>query len=59
MLNWVEIQTNGIGAGKPGRTFRTAVPGGWLVVVVGSGVTFFPDPGHRWNPTDEVQVRQG
>ncbi|HEX6750286.1 MAG TPA: hypothetical protein VF092_23535 [Longimicrobium sp.] len=33
-------------------TLRTAVPGGWLVVVdadYGTGVTFFPDPDHAWD----------
>lgn len=53
MLTWEEIQTNGIGAGKPGRTFRAAVRGGWLVAVAGSGVTFYPDPGHRWKPGED------
>ena len=28
---------------------RAAVPGGWLVAVNGSGVTFVPDPKHRWD----------
>jgi hypothetical protein len=27
---------------------RAKVPGGWLVVC-GSGVTFYPDPGHEWD----------
>lgn len=33
---------------------RAEVPGGWLVIVmgwgVGSGITFYPDPRHEWNP---------
>jgi hypothetical protein len=30
---------------------RTKVPGGWLVLVIHntSGVTFYPDPEHKWN----------
>ncbi|HWC98984.1 MAG TPA: hypothetical protein VG456_19625 [Candidatus Sulfopaludibacter sp.] len=28
---------------------RAKVPGGWLVVVGGSGITFLPDSGHEWN----------
>jgi hypothetical protein len=31
---------------------RAAIPGGWLVVVEqvdGGGVTFVPDPEHRWD----------
>ena len=27
---------------------RAKVPGGWLVAC-GSGVTFYPDPGHEWD----------
>ena len=30
---------------------RTKVPGGWLVLVAGGsgGLTFYPDPEHRWD----------
>jgi len=30
---------------------RTKVPGGWLVLVIHntSGLTFYPDPEHRWD----------
>jgi hypothetical protein len=28
---------------------RAAVPGGWLVALNGSGVTFVPDAKHRWD----------
>jgi hypothetical protein len=28
---------------------RAMVPGGWLVALNGAGVTFVPDPGHRWD----------
>jgi hypothetical protein len=27
---------------------RAKVPGGWLIVC-GTGVTFYPDPGHEWD----------
>jgi hypothetical protein len=27
---------------------RAKVPGGWLIVV-GDGLTFLPDPGHKWD----------
>ena len=30
---------------------RAKVPGGWLVVVTGAGVTFYPDPEHQWDGT--------
>jgi hypothetical protein len=31
--------------------FRTRVPGGWLVLVIQntSGLTFYPDPEHKWD----------
>ena len=30
---------------------RTKVPGGWLVLVIHntSGLTFYPDPEHKWD----------
>jgi len=30
---------------------RTKVPGGWLVLVITntSGLTFYPDPEHKWD----------
>jgi hypothetical protein len=35
------------------QVYRSAVPGGWLVLVgmLGSspGVTFYADPGHKWD----------
>jgi hypothetical protein len=33
------------------NVFRAKVPGGWLVVTKsnsGGGVTFYPDPEHKW-----------
>lgn len=37
-------------------TWRAKVPGGWLVIVSGlsgpsgaRGVTFYPDPDHKWD----------
>ena len=29
--------------------YRKKVPGGWLVTVDGHGVTFYPDPEHKWD----------
>jgi len=43
-LQWEQTPSNGP------LTLRTKVPGGWLVAV-GSGVTFYPDPGHEWDGT--------
>lgn len=33
------------------KVHRAKVPGGWLVLVIHntSGLTFYPDPGHRWD----------
>jgi hypothetical protein len=34
------------------RLNRAKVPGGWLVIATsntGGGVTFYPDPEHKWN----------
>ncbi|GIU17003.1 hypothetical protein TUM4261_36120 [Shewanella sp. c952] len=51
-LAWERLDNNG----GPAYTFRTKVPGGWLVATrephgdgVGSGATFLPDPNHQWN----------
>jgi hypothetical protein len=33
------------------KVHRTKVPGGWLVLVIHntSGLTFYPDPAHKWD----------
>ncbi len=33
------------------KVHRTKVPGGWLVLVMHNttGVTFYPDPEHKWD----------
>lgn len=28
---------------------RAKVPGGWLILVEGCSVAYYPDPGHHWN----------
>jgi hypothetical protein len=36
----------------PTRVNRAKIPGGWLLVVMsnsGGGVTFYPDPEHKWD----------
>jgi hypothetical protein len=36
----------------PARVNRAKIPGGWLLVVMsnsGGGVTFYPDPEHKWD----------
>lgn len=46
-LRWERL--NGDGEATWVIAARTRVPGGWLVAVKDTGVTFFPDPGHRWH----------
>ncbi|MFB3825436.1 MAG: hypothetical protein ACE15B_01660 [Bryobacteraceae bacterium] len=35
-------------ASTPCTLLRAKVPGGWLVMA-GSGLAFYPDPGHQWD----------
>ena len=44
-LIWESVDNEG--AVKPHFLIRAKVPGGWLVKT-GSGITFYPDPEHRW-----------
>ena len=37
---------------NPGQGYRAKVPGGWLVCIwdsYGIGLTFYPDPDHKWD----------
>lgn len=53
-LVWEEIDSS---SGEEGlfrldwKVYRTKVVGGWLVLVVQStsGLTFYPDPEHKWD----------
>lgn len=50
-LRWKKIGIDGLGGGNSGAE-RTKVPGGWLLYVYwgeGSGLTFCPDPEHKWD----------
>jgi hypothetical protein len=47
-MNWQQLQSDKF------QTFRAAVPGGWLVVVLfpatsSPSVTFYPDANHKWD----------
>jgi hypothetical protein len=42
-LNWEELSSN------YAAVLRAKIPGGWLISVKSSGVTFYPDPEHSWN----------
>jgi hypothetical protein len=51
-LVWEELGSSGRGVLKlDWDVFRTRVPGGWLVLVIQntSGLTFYPDPEHKWD----------
>jgi hypothetical protein len=55
-LRWEAIRNEG-DSGRPQGTYRAKVPGGWLVEtqnIAGScgGLTFLPDPEHRWTLSD-------
>ena len=53
-LVWQELNSSRAEAGVFNLNwvvYRTKVPGGWLVLVMHntSGLTFFPDPDHKWD----------
>jgi hypothetical protein len=47
-----ELASSSLPYAAPIHTFRSCVPGGWLVLVMTGGndptVTFMPDPFHEW-----------
>lgn len=50
---WEELQSSRSESGifkMDWKVHRTKVPGGWLVLVIHntSGLTFYPDPEHKW-----------
>ncbi len=55
MIKWKSLKSKGLPADF--ETYRTKVPGGWLVLVTefdGCSITFYPDPNHEWAGTDAV-----
>ena len=53
-LVWEELKSSRKGGGiftMGWHVHRTKVPGGWLVLVIHntSGLTFYPDPEHKWD----------
>jgi hypothetical protein len=53
-LVWEELSSSRAGGGifkLDWKVHRAKVPGGWLVLVMHntSGVTFYPDPEHKWD----------
>ena len=52
MIKWEQLKSNR--DAHYGFIYRAKVPGGWLVHYVGyeaSGLTFYPDPQHKWDGT--------
>jgi hypothetical protein len=51
-LAFERLNANGLTVGYEVRVSRAKVPGGWLIVVEqagGEGLTFMPDPEHKWS----------
>jgi hypothetical protein len=51
VLSWEALKSEG-SSGVIRYTYRTKVPGGWLITagdVDGMGFTFLPDPKHEWD----------
>jgi hypothetical protein len=53
-LLWEALKSSRVGGGMfklDWNVHRAKVPGGWLVLVIHntSGLTFYPDPEHKWN----------
>jgi hypothetical protein len=46
-LKWEQISVRSLREDLP-EILRTKIPGGWLVVMP-TGITFVPDPEHRWD----------
>ena len=45
-VKWEELEMKGW---KGTILLRAKVPGGWLMGIVGGGMTFVPDPDHKWD----------
>lgn len=55
-LKWQKIKNTGPLSAERAETYRTQVPGGWLLSLTdangtgrGIGITFVPDPNHEWD----------
>ena len=50
-LVWEKLNSRGGGVLLKWDVHRAKVPGGWLVLVIHNttGLTFYPDPEHKWN----------
>jgi hypothetical protein len=54
IIEWEGLQSTRTPGGLSFHAYRAKVPGGWLVYIhldpdCGGGVTFYPDPGHKWD----------
>lgn len=52
-LVWHKLDSSKAEGGifKLDEVYRSKVPGGWLVLVANNarGITFYPDPEHKWD----------
>lgn len=51
MLKWEQLEGDGSFFNSD-LVLRTKIPGGWLVALhmsEGGGITFYPDPTHKWD----------
>ena len=48
-LQWEHVKSS-----HQQNVMRAKVPGGWLVSISGAGLTFYPDPEHRWKGGSDV-----
>ncbi len=54
MIDWEQLRTSRTTGGLSFHVYRARVPRGWFVYVhldpdCGGGVTFYPDPEHKWD----------
>jgi hypothetical protein len=56
-LHWQKVDGD-----SPFTTWRTELPGGWLVVMItgpaSTTVTFYPDPTHAWDGSSAEKTQQ-
>ncbi len=58
-LCWEELNSSRTGGGTfklDWNVHRARVPGGWLVLIIHNtnGLTFYPDPEHKWDGGSET-----
>lgn len=48
-IKWEAFHSTSTSDGRTWAVYRTKVPGGWLLLVHGDGLAFYPDPNHEWD----------